>query len=428
MFQSMEIRRKTEASALHRVIESIFFCTLFALPWINLIRVSTFLLLLTGCMVLFTGLLNTDYSVYRKQFVFGIWAVYFLLQVIAFFRYTGDYNSLAIQQKASLIAMPLLLYVLISNYEHVWRYGIMGFLFGNVIAALVCFIVAIIQYIHTHNAGVFFYHQYSKAIGLSAIYFSFYLLIALGYIVSDKSPFNRYWARILGTFLYLNLLLLSSKISIIIGSLLLLILLFRSIKSVVPKVAVIVAGVCIFITLFITANPIKKRFTDVNINSYSSVLTMNNFTDYHFDGLSLRLVFWRLGYGLMKEKGLWLIGDGGQHYHQDFSEKIKAYHLYAGNGTPSDTGYLSYNMHNQYMETYLQFGIVGLLLLLSFLLYVLAQAIYYKRVILIYTIILFTLVFLTESVLETQSGILLFTIIISGEWILLQKKKHGKEM
>src|SRR6185437_4739329 len=99
--------------------------------------------------------------------------------------------------------------------------------------------------------------------------------------------------------------------------------------------------------------------------------------------------------------------------------------VYSGNINSDDTGYQNYNMHNQYMESYLQFGAAGVLLLIAILFCIIYYSIRFENMYMLYTALLFSIAFITESVLETQSGILLFTIIISGEWTRLQKKKTG---
>jgi hypothetical protein len=303
----------------------------------------------------------------------------------------------------------------------------MGFIYGCTMAATYCFIHAIAKFILNGNTHVFFYHQYSAPIKLSAIYFSLFLLVALGYILLNNfSDGMHSWRTLfmgsISLFLFLNLLLLSSKMMIAIGVLSLALLANKSIKTLRLKTFTLVVIIIAFIFIANTENPIRDRYTSVSWRSYSPLLTERNFKDFSFDGLSIRIVLWRLGAELMSERKSWLFGIGGTRYHELLNRKVVQYELYAGNGTSEDVGYQNYNMHNQYMESYLQFGILGEILLITSLLYVFWYAIYYKHTILVYTVIIYSIAFLTESLLETQAGIILFTIIISGEWIQLQRK------
>jgi O-antigen ligase len=423
----MEIWRKISGSALRGIVERLFFCALFALPWINKFRVSTFLFLIIGAGLIFTGNIFINFSWYKKQFLFWVFFSYYLIQVLALFIYPHDsYVHADIERKVSLIVIPFLLNVLIAKYTNIWRIGIIGFIYGNTFAALCCLINAIINFFVSGNHAVFFYHQYASMTGLNAIYFSLYLLTALGYIVLNSGSFQgQTFIKLIIFFLYFNILLLSSKIMIIAGTLLLIASVLRSIRKALQKVAILSVLLCMCLMLASTGNPIRKRYTDINTYSYSSVLSINNFTNYSFDGLSIRLLLWRLGNNLVNEKKMQLFGAGGERYHQSLNIKLKEYHVYSGKANSTDVGYQNYNMHDQYMESYLQFGLTGVTLIVAMLLSLIYYSIRIESPVLLYIAILFSTAFVTESVLETQSGILLFTIITSGEWIQSQRKQAG---
>lgn len=428
MLQRMEIRQAAIAGALRFVIVWLFCCALFALPWINVFRVSTFLLIGTGCLCIVGGLFHINYGSYLKQPFFILLAGYYLMQVIAFLWHPDPLNNAALTEKASLVAIPFLLYVLISNYERAFTLGTTAFIIGNVVAAIVCIAVAATKYMQTRDSSLFFYHTYASPTGLGAIYFSLYILVALGYLIAGKHSFGKVITISLGILLYGTLLLLSSKTAIVTGSALLSAILIMKLKSNTQKLLLLSTGIGLFIALFTTTNPIEKRYAAIAQNESASVFKRDSYSGFIFNGLNLRVVFWRLGFELINEKHALLLGDGGQHYHDDFIKKMERDHLYLGNGTPADLGYQTYNMHNQYMEAYIQYGLVGFSLLLLLITGILYTAIYYRHTLLIYLTILFAAIFFTESAWETQAGILLFTITISGEWIQLQKKLRWKEI
>ena len=107
---------------------------------------------------------------------------------------------------------------------------------------------------------------------------------------------------------------------------------------------------------------------------------------------------------------------GGRRYHGPLNEKMKSYLLFEGNEVTKDTGYLNYDLHNQYAENLVQFGIPGVLLLLAILLTAMSGAVRWRDPFLKALVLVFFVSFMTESALETQSGILLFTIFIYGAW------------
>src|SRR5271156_2704013 len=195
----MEIWGEISRSTLRRVVKVLFFSAMFALPWINKIRVSTFLFFILGGILFLAGDVFINYSWYKKQILFWLFLSYYAMQVIALLVYHHDaYVYADIERKAAFIFIPFLLYVLTANYRYIWQTGIKGFIYGNVAAAVFCFIYAVIRYINSGDIAVFFYHEYARVTGASAIYLSFYLLIALGYIILNPKLFkNRSFFKII---------------------------------------------------------------------------------------------------------------------------------------------------------------------------------------------------------------------------------------
>lgn len=98
-------------------------------------------------------------------------------------------------------------------------------------------------------------------------------------------------------------------------------------------------------------------------------------------------------------------GDNQQY----LNDKIKAYHLYTGDPSKGTTGYLNYEYHNQYMETLVGCGLIGLSILLSILIYTFTKAIQQHNILLVAYLFIFCICFLTEAVLEMEIGVVGFT-------------------
>src|SRR5579872_6887393 len=132
----MEVRQKIPASAVTGLIKGLFFSAMFALPWINLVHISTILFIAMGCVAVLFGKKVTEYSWYKKQLLFFLFAVYYSFEVITFCTHPHAISiHSGIEQKASLIFIPLLL-LMIMEYENIWDIGIKGFICGNTVAAL----------------------------------------------------------------------------------------------------------------------------------------------------------------------------------------------------------------------------------------------------------------------------------------------------
>ncbi len=419
-------------SAWQGLPNPVLFISLFALPWIEEFRLSTFLWI--GLCLLVLPHKETPRRLARivRLPLFWLFLAYFLLQLIAFCRFPAD-NHLSIEEKISLVIAPVLLFILISDSIHYWHTAARGFVYGTIAATLWCLFSALAKWLHSPDPDLFFYHRYSAALGLNAVYFSFYLLIAIAYIIphvfqKPASAYSRY-GGMAALFLYVNLLLLSSKLLIVGGSCLLLLLVFRSTKARIYRgmAFTIITGACLL--LFLTDNPIKNRYAAIDMNNPDAVLSGKDFKGFPFDGLSFRLLMWRMGNEAVNENRAWITGLQGGRYHLFLNEKIIKYRLPEGKGIGRHKDYVNYNMNNQYMESYMQFGIAGVVVLMGILLYLICSALYHHDDLLIFTTALFTLAFLTESVLEMQSGILPFVILLSGQWIytkkLLEKQPSG---
>lgn len=423
-------------SYLKKLVNSVVFLSLMALPWINSVRISTFLFIALGLIFIFTkDLFRVRYSQLFIQPFFLVFLAYFTLQVVAFILYPEKMNRSALEQKASLLFIPILLFVYIRQYGNSWKIAKFGFIAGNVLAAVACLIIAITSYLKSADINVFFYHQYSEVLGLSAIYFSLFLVIALIYISTYLQQFYLATAYVklylfagIFVFLFINLILLSSKAVIFVGSLVVLASFLRKpFFTALQKTTVAAAFALVFAFLFFTENPISHRFREIKLNNYTAAINNHNFKDFAFDGLNLRLLLWRMGVEIGNEKQSWFTGNGGKHFHQLLNEKIAHYKLYTGVANTRDKGYLDYNLHNQYMESYVQYGLAGIVLILALLGVVFYFGFKFNNAFLVYFAVLFGLVFLTESVMERQAGILLLTIFISGEWIFTRQRQALKQ-
>jgi len=135
--------------------------------------------------------------------------------------------------------------------------------------------------------------------------------------------------------------------------------------------------------------------------------------DSPLNGLNLRLIQWRFGVEILNENHAWLSGVGLAETREKLNQKYFQNGLYTGTEGTSDTGYLNYNFHNQYIETLVRTGIPGLVILLAMLvqLIILSKTNLFVNKWVIFICLAF---FLTESALERQFGIVYFCLIFSS--------------
>ena len=126
-----------------------------------------------------------------------------------------------------------------------------------------------------------------------------------------------------------------------------------------------------------------------------------------FPGTAFRVYQARLFFEFLKEEPIFWKGFGLNASFVKLEEKGKFYNVFLGNETAE--GYQKKNFHNQYFQNFAELGIVGFLLLIMILAINLKKALKSKDFIHIAFAILMISLFLTESFLWRQRGVVFFT-------------------
>ena len=130
-------------------------------------------------------------------------------------------------------------------------------------------------------------------------------------------------------------------------------------------------------------------------------------TDF-FSGASFRMYQFRIFLEIMNEENVLFQGLGLNASYKKIEEKGLKYNLYKGNETTE--GYQKKNFHNQYIQVFAELGIVGFVLLLLILFVNLKNALKNKDFVHIAFAILMISLFLTESFLWRQRGVVFFIV------------------
>lgn len=138
---------------------------------------------------------------------------------------------------------------------------------------------------------------------------------------------------------------------------------------------------------------------------FSTLYELHNYKKYRIaDGFSLamRIEYWKIGIKIIKNNLLFGVGTG------DISN---AFHKMYQNGESNLMDKENWRRtHNQYLSTWIQLGIPGLILLLYMLFYPLSFKVHRKNSLYVFFLILISISMLTEDTLETQAGATLFSI------------------
>jgi O-antigen ligase len=171
-------------------------------------------------------------------------------------------------------------------------------------------------------------------------------------------------------------------------------------------------GVIISVVLMLTAlmivfieNPLKLRFQEeLNLNPHH-VLTGQDFYDYKFNGMEVRLFQWRLMGEMINNHQVGILGLGLHNVDYLLAQYFSYYNLYKG--------YFQINFHNQFLQTIGEIGFIGLVLLLTIFARAIYIAIKSKNTYETFLVLLFLSSFFTESFLSRQKGVIFFATLVS---------------
>ncbi|MEM9024701.1 MAG: O-antigen ligase family protein, partial [Bacteroidota bacterium] len=328
-----------------------------------------------------------------------------------------------LEKKAGLWVLPL---IVVTGprlaAKHV-RQGLLGFALACTAGTLYVLLRGLVHWGQTGDTEWLFYHAMANGIGMHAIYFSAFLVLSIFIIINHFRTVPSVltlWQKT-GIVLWLSLLLLAL---VLLASKTILVVFFLLGNGLLLIGSAMRQGQwkggglwlilnALLVTLLVAIPQTRARFQDIIDTEMATVRQ----TDYRYDtklnGLSLRLVIWKLGSGTLTAEQAWWTGLGAGDVQDQLDAVYRDVGLYTGNPALGDRGYLGYNAHNQYLQNVLQVGIAGLVLWLLVLGWLLWRAWRSRSWLLAALVMLFGAFGMTEAVLETHHGSVAFALMAS---------------
>lgn len=306
--------------------------------------------------------------------------------------YTEDVGSAFrdIELKAPFLIFPLIFSTVKLKTESL-HFVLKNFLLG-VLAATVLAGIKVL-YFKINGLGNYLYYQdLYEFIDKHTTYFALFVVIAMLYLLQKffTSTSKKQYYLIAYIFFVGVLYVLSVRISVIALAAGSIILIIHHLNSRI-KYAVIVLVALLIGSLYITPN-FQKRFEPSQIEN--SEINDADFRKLHWQAVAETIAHNSL-----------LIGNGTRGNRDYLYSKYKDYGLTSAYED-------EYNAHNQYLEIILDFGIMGLLLFFLMLFYIAKLTL--KENYLGFSILCVFLIFMfTESILERQSGIVIFSFFMA---------------
>ena len=375
-------------------------------------------------LILFTGIIKNRRKIVSlfnetpfKIFLAGC-VLFYLLQFISLI-YTHNlhqgWNN--IRLKSGLVAIPMALIISGDMSSAIHKKLSRGYCIILCTASLYCIGLAFFRYSQNPDSSLFFYHTLVKPISQHAVYFSIYLVIALIFLWENAGKnnfiFRKSFHTIFIIFFSVLIFLLSSKLVIVFY---LIYLLYYFIGFIKNKKTNLFLAISLFITItvtgglvFITKNPISERFDEIWSSDINIVRQEKFSPGYYFTGLQFRLLEWKIVTEILNENSSWLRGVSSGDAQAFLNQQYISKNMYTGKPGGNSHGFIGYNTHDEFLQTLLQTGIPGLIILLLICFSLVKLAWNQKNRGFSFIILILISYLFSESVFETQYGILLFT-------------------
>lgn len=359
-------------------------------------------------------------------------ALYVLMAVSLFWTHDIIATLNGLQKEAVFLVLPIIFMLLPKISKEAMFKIIRIYSFGMVAFAIFCFARAIIKYNEIQTNEVFLFHNL-VTVDLNAIYVAAFSSLCLFYfiILENKKPLDYFGLYILAIFV----LLLNSKTVFFIDMILLAwhYTMFSKTKLGVKSVTILFIVTFLLLSVFfikqvqdriiaeyetafvdntIYKNPIQGTGKIVSLKNAWNADSFE--PNSYFPGTAYRIFQARVFTEIMQQNNtLWIVGLGFNASDNQIKEKHRQHNLF------KDINY--HNFHNQYVQLFAELGFFGFLLLIIIVFLNLKNAITHKNFLHIAFAFTIIVLFLTESLLCRQRGIVFFVTL----YCLFNKVDYG---
>lgn len=338
-----------------------------------------------------------------KNSVFVILVTFFLLHLIGLL-YSSNMHAgwFDIEVKLTMILFPLVFFLSDFLTEQKRKLVLLTFVIGTTIAMFVCIGAAFYEYF-ANNVNNFFYMKLSIVHHPTyfAMYICFSLAVILKYLLYDESEISKFLKSLFVILIFLFavfIYMLSSKAGIIIFFVTLAAMslpaIFKKNKRIFASFVLMFAAFQIWFSL--TQN---MRFETV---SKSVATAEQNVTTAESNGV--RVLIYEAAIYIIKSN--YAIGVGTGDIKDELMLEYKVRNM---KGAFEN----KLNAHSQFLETFIGQGIAGISLLLLLFFIPFLNSIKTRNWLLMTFVFVVALNFLTESMLNTQAGVVFFAFFYS---------------
>lgn len=310
-----------------------------------------------------------------------------------------------LERNLTWLLAPILIFFTIDVSRKQRKNLLLSFAFATQVFALFYLINSLYRYFTTNNSEELYNKAFTSFTEFHPVYFAMYLLFSMIILIDYLSKKNKLLFIAFLLFNTVILILLSSKTVLIVYLIFVCYHAFNYLKK--KKKLIIfplfIVGLLVFMFSFPTT---KERINDAIFSKWDLLKKDTFVYNDAFTGSTLRLITWKFVTKKQLQENNYFIGTGTGDA-QDFINSVYKEHEMV------DAGYLGFNMHNQFLQYLVRFGLVGLLYFLLILVLSFKKSNKNKDIIYWWFLLIFCLASLTESTLEVHRGTVYFALFNS---------------
>lgn len=325
----------------------------------------------------------------------------------------SDEGWFRLQQKALLLMVPLI--VLTTSPNRRWlQVAFSAFVMGVVVASVFGLGLAAYKWAVQSTTRYFFSHELAEGLDLYTYLFALLCVLSIiilteairGNLPVHRQLTTRFAGPLLISFLSVMVFLLSVKQVIVIWMVCGVFYAMSLKGSATQKAfwAVLIMGA---VSVVIVTNPaLKQKVMELRATEENTIpLDQDASLGKSWNGIAIRKAIWTCAADVLQEHYLWGVGTG------DVQDELQK--AYADRKFYFASQYNRFNTHNQYLQSWIAHGVAGLLGILAMLF--LPMYFYGVRSLFFIVSVCWMLCWLTESMLETNKGIVIFAV--ASSWI-----------
>lgn len=329
----------------------------------------------------------------------ALWFIFYYLLLVVGLLWTENHSFAfsKLENKLAFLLMPTLLIFTVRKWGNLeWK----QLLVYSLLFALVMYeTLALWRYIgQSENSWQFEFLSSRFSIFMHRSYFACYLVIGIVLLFDNIRKVFTMTNLALICFFSIGVLQTGSKAGIVCLFVVFIVQFFAFTKLKNTRFNWIMNfSVLLFSIVLLTNNPIKTRFETM----WSALGNIQTKKNNSIESNTARIIMWNTSLDVWKENFLFGTGTG------DYDDELTAKNIeYKNFGVAKER----LNSHNQFLNSAVQLGLVGFLVLL--MIFISSYFFSEKKLWQLLILVVFLINFLVESFLETQAGIILFCTLL----------------